>query len=168
MDIIAELEKEQARQTPLPDMRPGDTVRVHYRVREGQRERTQIFEGTVLQIRGGQASRRNFTVRRVSGGVGVERIFPVDSPRVETVEVTRRGSVRRARLYYLRDRIGKRAKVREQHRAVDEAQTMEKRAARKARRDDRRQAIRNKRDARKQAQTAAPSAPAAEPSQQEE
>ena len=124
--------------------------------------------GTVLQIRGGQASRRNFTVRRVSGGVGVERIFPVDSPRVETVEVTRRGSVRRARLYYLRDRIGKRAKVREQHRAVDEAQTMEKRAARKARRDDRRQAIRNKRDARKQAQTAAPSAPAAEPSQQEE
>lgn len=159
MDIIAELEREQARQTPLPDMRPGDTVRVHYRVREGQRERTQVFEGTVLQIRGGEASRRTFTVRRVSGGIGVERIFPMDSPRVETVEITRRGSVRRARLYYLRDRVGKRAKVREQHRVVDEAQSQEKRAARKARRADRRQALRDKREQRRQAQTASAEAP---------
>ncbi|MBD3176796.1 MAG: 50S ribosomal protein L19, partial [Armatimonadia bacterium] len=136
MDIIAELEKEQARENPLPELRAGDSVRVHYRVREGQRERTQVFEGTVLQIKGGKSSRRAFTVRRVSGGTGVERIFPMDSPRIEDVEITRRGSARRARLYSLRERVGKRAKVREQQRPVDEDQAEEKRAARKARRAD--------------------------------
>jgi large subunit ribosomal protein L19 len=145
MNIIAELEKEQARQTDLPDMSPGDSVKVHYRVREGSRERIQVFEGIVLQIRRGQGVRDMFTVRRVSGGIGVERIFPCDSPKIENVEIVRRGRVRRARLYYLRDRLGKKAKVKEARRtAAEEQAAVQAREARRAKRTERRAASRDK------------------------
>jgi len=149
MDIIAQLEKEQARQTDLPQMSPGDTVKVHYRVREGTRERTQVFEGTVLHVRRGQGCRDMFTVRRVSGGIGVERIFPCDSPKIENVEIVRRGRVRRARLYYLRDRVGKKAKVREARRtAAEEQAAVQAREARRAQRTERRAASRDQTAAR--------------------
>ncbi len=98
--------------TDLPDFKPGDTVRVHVRVVEGEKERIQVFEGVVISIRGG-GNNRTFTVRKVSGGIGVERIFPYHSPMIRTVELGRRGKIRRAKLYYLRDRIGKRARVKE-------------------------------------------------------
>lgn len=98
--------------TDLPDFKPGDTVRVHVRVLEGEKERIQIFEGTVISIRGGGNS-RTFTVRKISGGVGVERIFPYNSPMIKTVEIAREGHVRRSKLYYLRERVGKRARVRQ-------------------------------------------------------
>lgn len=90
----------------------GDSVAVHYRIKEGEKERIQIFEGTVIK-RQGTASRETFTVRRISYGVGVERIFPVHSPRVEKIELLKKGRVRRSRLFYLRDRVGKAAKVKE-------------------------------------------------------
>lgn len=96
----------------LPDFRPGDTVRVHVRVVEGERERIQVFEGIVIRRRGSQLS-ETFTVRKVSFGVGVERTFPVHSPMIGKLEVVTRGDVRRAKLYYLRARIGKKAKVKE-------------------------------------------------------
>ncbi|MEW6448414.1 MAG: 50S ribosomal protein L19 [Bacillota bacterium] len=109
IDLLAgeeHLKKESA------DFRPGDTVRVHVKVVEGNRERTQIFEGVVTRRRGGGLD-ETFTVRRVSYGVGVERIFPVLSPRIERIEVIRRGRVRRARLYYLRKLRGKAARIQE-------------------------------------------------------
>ncbi|MDQ3963252.1 MAG: 50S ribosomal protein L19 [Actinomycetota bacterium] len=96
----------------LPEFRPGDTVRVHVRVVEGERERIQVFEGIVIRRRGSQLS-ETFTVRKVSFGVGVERTFPVHSPMIGKLEVVTRGDVRRAKLYYLRSRIGKKAKVKE-------------------------------------------------------
>ncbi len=96
----------------LPEFRPGDNVKVHVRVIEGTRSRIQVFEGVVLARQGG-GLRETFTVRKISFGVGVERIFPVHSPTVEQVEVTRRGKVRRAKLYYLRDRAGKQARIKE-------------------------------------------------------
>jgi large subunit ribosomal protein L19 len=102
--------------TDLPDFKPGDTVRVHVRVVEGEKERIQVFEGVVISIRGG-GNDRTFTVRKVSGGIGVERIFPYYSPMIRTVELGRRGKIRRAKLYYLRDRIGKRARVKEKRAA---------------------------------------------------
>ncbi len=105
------LEDEQLR-NDLPSFNVGDTVQVHYKVVEGTRERIQIFEGTVIKIQGGGA-RETFTVRRLSYGVGVERTFPMHSPRIEKLVVTRKGKVRRAKLYYLRDRQGKAAKVKE-------------------------------------------------------
>lgn len=111
MDIIKMLEDEQLR-NDLPSFNVGDTVQVHYKVVEGTRERIQIFEGTVIKIQGGGA-RETFTVRRLSYGVGVERTFPMHSPRIEKLVVTRKGKVRRAKLYYLRDRQGKAAKVKE-------------------------------------------------------
>ncbi|MCR3956532.1 MAG: 50S ribosomal protein L19 [Gudongella sp.] len=111
MDIIKMLEDEQLR-NDLPEFNVGDTVQVHYRVVEGTRERIQIFEGTVIKIQGGGA-RETFTVRRLSYGVGVERTFPIHSPRIEKMVVTRKGKVRRAKLYYLRERQGKSAKVKE-------------------------------------------------------
>ncbi len=95
----------------LPPFRPGDTVRVHVKIREGEKERIQIFEGVVIRRRGGGAS-GTFTVRKVSYGVGVERIFPVESPAVTKVEIKSRGHVRRARLYYLRELRGKKARLR--------------------------------------------------------
>ena len=96
----------------LPDFRAGDTVRVHVRVVEGERERVQVFEGIVIRRRGSQLS-ETFTVRKISFGVGVERTFPVHSPMISKVEVQARGDVRRAKLYYLRSRVGKKAKVKE-------------------------------------------------------
>jgi len=110
-DIIKELEKEQLR-TDLPELEVGDSVRVFVKVVEGNRERLQNFEGTVIKIQGG-GIRKSFTVRRVSYGIGVERTFPYNSPRIGRIEVIRHGKVRRAKLYYLRDRVGKAAKVSE-------------------------------------------------------
>jgi large subunit ribosomal protein L19 len=111
MDIVREITQEQLR-SDIPDFRPGDTVRVHVRVREGQRERIQVFEGVVIRRRGSGIS-ETYTVRKVSYGVGVERTFPLHSPNVEKVEVMRRGRVRRAKLYYLRGRSGKAARIKE-------------------------------------------------------
>ncbi len=96
----------------VPDFRPGDTVRVHFKVKEGGKERIQVFEGIVI-ARSGGGVRETFTVRKVSYGVGVERIFPLHSPLIEQIEVVRRGKVRRAKLYYLRKRTGKAARVKE-------------------------------------------------------
>lgn len=150
-DIIREIENAQRREEELPEFGPGDTIKVHYRVREGARERTQIFEGTVLQVKHSSRARRwSFTVRRVAGGVGVERVFPSDSPKLENVEVVRRGRVRRARLFYLRDRVGKKAKVKEARWTPDEAAQAERRAQRKAARIEKRQAQRDARAARQQ------------------
>ncbi len=96
----------------VPDFGPGDTVRVHVRVVEGGRERVQVFEGVVIGRSGG-GLRETFTVRKISFGVGVERIFPVHAPIIQTIEVTRRGDVRRAKLYFLRDRVGKATRIKE-------------------------------------------------------
>ena len=98
--------------TDVPDFRAGDTVLVHVRVVEGERERIQVFEGTVIRRRGSQLS-ETFTVRKVSFGVGVERTFPIHTPMISKIEIAARGDVRRAKLYYLRSRIGKKAKVKE-------------------------------------------------------
>ena len=111
MDIIKILEQEQLR-ADIPAFRPGDTVRVQVKVVEGTRESLQAFEGLVI-ARSGGSSRETFTVRRISYGIGVERTFPVHSPRVDKIEVIRRGVVRRAKLYYLRDLKGKAARIRE-------------------------------------------------------
>jgi large subunit ribosomal protein L19 len=111
---IRELEKEQLR-ADLPDFGPGDTVRVHVKVREGEKERIQVFEGVVLGRRGG-GIRETFTVRKVSYGVGVERVFPVHSPGIDHIDVMRHGKVRRAKLYYLRNLRGKAARLEEDHR----------------------------------------------------
>ena len=96
-----------------PKFSIGDTVKVHVKIKEGERERSQVFEGTVIAMKHGGVA-ETFTVRRLSHGVGVERVFPIHSPNVEKVEVVRYGRVRRAKLYYLRDRVGKAAKVKEQ------------------------------------------------------
>ncbi|OUN01570.1 MAG: 50S ribosomal protein L19 [Firmicutes bacterium ZCTH02-B6] len=111
VDVIRQLEQEQMRRD-VPEFGPGDTVRVHVKVVEADRERIQVFEGVVLRRNGGGLS-ETFTVRKVSQGVGVERTFPLHSPRVDKIEVVRRGDVRRARLYYLRERSGKAARVKE-------------------------------------------------------
>lgn len=111
MDIIREIEKEQMKEE-IPSFSPGDTVRVHVRVIEGNRERVQVFEGTVIKRRG-SGIRESFTVRRVSYGIGTERTFPLHSPKVEKIEVKRRGKVRRAKLYYLRKLTGKAARIKE-------------------------------------------------------
>lgn len=111
MDIIKVLEQEQLR-SDIPNFKPGDTVRVHAKIVEGTRERIQIFEGVVINRKSGGV-RETFTVRRVSYNIGVERTFPVHSPRVEKIEVIRRGIVRRAKLYYLRNLTGKAARIRE-------------------------------------------------------
>jgi len=111
VDIIRSIEQEQMR-TDLPDFKPGDTVRVHVKVIEGDRERVQVFEGIVMRRSGGGLS-ETFTVRKISAGVGVERLFPLHSPLIEKIEVVRRGRVRRAKLYYLRDRVGRAARIEE-------------------------------------------------------
>lgn len=111
MDIIRSIEQEQMR-TDLPEFGPGDTVRVHVKVVEADRERIQVFEGVVTRRSGGGLS-ETFTVRKVSSGVGVERVFPLHSPRIDKIEVVRRGRVRRAKLYYLRDRVGRAARIEE-------------------------------------------------------
>lgn len=111
MNIISALESEQLR-TDIPAFRPGDTVRVYVKVVEGSRERIQAYEGVVITRKGG-GLRENFTVRRISYNVGVERTFPVHSPRIDRIEVLRRGIVRRAKLYYLRNLTGKAARIKE-------------------------------------------------------
>ena len=110
--LISAIEARQQRKNPLPDFRVGDTVKVHVLIKEGEKERAQVFEGVVIKKYSGSV-RSSFAVRKVSYGVGVERIFPVNSPRIEKLEVLSRGFVRRARLYYLRDRAGKAARIRE-------------------------------------------------------
>jgi large subunit ribosomal protein L19 len=109
-ELIETLERSQMR--PVPDFRVGDRVRVHFQVVEGTRRRTQVFEGVVLKEKGG-GPQRAFTVRKLSFGVGVERTFPVHSPKIERIEVVGRGEVRRAKLYYLRGRVGRKARLRE-------------------------------------------------------
>ncbi|MBQ1622344.1 MAG: 50S ribosomal protein L19 [Selenomonadaceae bacterium] len=111
MNIIEALEKEQLR-SDIPDFAPGDTVRVHAKIVEGSRERIQMFEGVVIS-RQGTGVRETFTVRRISYGIGVERMFPVHSPRIEKIDVLRKGIVRRAKLYYLRNLTGKAARIKE-------------------------------------------------------
>jgi large subunit ribosomal protein L19 len=113
---IAELEQAQTR-SDIPDFRPGDTLRVHVRVTEGNRSRIQVFQGVVIRRQGGGA-RETFTVRKISYGVGVERTFPVHTPAIETIEVVTRGQVRRAKLYYLRSRRGKAARIKERREPV--------------------------------------------------
>jgi len=111
MNVIDAIEAEQLR-SDIPAFRPGDTVRVHVKVVEGEKERIQVFEGAVLRRSNG-GIRETFTVRKVSYGVGVERTFPIHSPRIDKVEVTTRGKVRRAKLYYLRELSGKAARIKE-------------------------------------------------------
>src|ERR1700694_4445448 len=112
--VIESLERAQLRR--LPNFSPGDRVKVHFQVIEGTRRRTQVFEGVVIK-RQGHGVRETFTVRKQSFGVGVERTFPVHSPKIERIEIAARGDVRRAKLYYLRERVGKRARVRERRAA---------------------------------------------------
>ena len=110
-DIIRSIEAEQLK-VNVPEFNVGDTVKVYAKIKEGNRERIQVFEGTVLKKQGG-STRATFTVRKNSNGIGVEKTWPLHSPNVEKVEVVRKGKVRRAKLNYLRDRVGKRAKVKE-------------------------------------------------------
>ena len=111
MNVMDRIQKTPLRRN-LPPFRPGDTVRVHVRVSEGDKERIQVFEGVVIRRRGRGPS-ATFTVRKISSGVGVERIFPIESPNVDSVKVIKRGRVRRAKLYYLRGRTGRKARIRE-------------------------------------------------------
>jgi large subunit ribosomal protein L19 len=111
VNVLEEITQEQIR-TDLPELAPGDTVKVSARVIEGTRERIQVFEGTVMKMRAG-GIQRSITVRRIASGVGVERTFKVNSPRIEKIEVVRHGQARRAQLYFLRKRIGKAATLRE-------------------------------------------------------
>jgi len=112
MNVIRTIEAE-GQKKDVPAFRPGDRVKVHVRVVEGDKSRIQVFEGDVIGRRSGTGLRATFTVRKTSGGVGVERIFPLHSPIVEKIEVIRLGKVRRAKLYYLRDRAGKKARIQE-------------------------------------------------------
>ena len=114
MNIIENIEREQLRDD-IPQFKAGDTVKVHFKVVEGSRHRIQVFQGTVIK-RQGQGVRETFTVRKQSFGVGVERTFPVHSPKIDKIEVISIGDVRRAKLYYLRQKVGKQARVREKQR----------------------------------------------------
>ena len=111
MDIIRAIEQQQIKQD-LPEFHVGDNVKVHYRITEGNRERIQVFQGDVIR-RQGESVRETFTVRKISFSIGVERTFPVHSPKIEKIEVTRKGDVRHAKLYYLRNKVGKAAKIKE-------------------------------------------------------
>ncbi|MBQ6453298.1 MAG: 50S ribosomal protein L19 [Coriobacteriales bacterium] len=111
MDIIRAIEQKQLRED-LPDFRVGDHVKVYYKIKEGEKERIQMYQGDVIR-RHGAMNRETFTVRKLSSGVGVERTFPVHSPKIDRIEVVRHGAVRRAKLYYLRNKIGKAARLRE-------------------------------------------------------
>ena len=114
MDLLNEVGKEQIR-TDLPEFRVGDTVKVHYKIKEGSKVRIQVFQGIVIQRRGALIS-KTFTVRKLSNGVGVERIFPLNSPNIDKIDVVRFGRVRRAKLFYLREAKGKAARVKEKRR----------------------------------------------------
>ena len=111
MDIIRAIEQQQIKQD-VPEFNVGDNVKVHYRLTEGNRERIQVFQGDVIR-RQGASNRETFTVRKISFSIGVERTFPVHSPKIERIEVVRQGDVRRAKLYYLRKKVGKAAKIKE-------------------------------------------------------
>ena len=111
MDIIRAIEQQQIKED-IPQFNVGDTVKVHYRITEGNRERIQVFQGDVIR-RHGASARETFTVRKISFSIGVERTFPVHSTKIDKIEVVRRGAVRRAKLYYLRDKVGKAAKIKE-------------------------------------------------------
>ena len=111
MDIIRSIEQQQIKQD-VPEFNVGDNVKVHYRITEGNRERIQVFQGDVIR-RQGASNRETFTVRKISFSIGVERTFPVHSPKIERIEVVRQGDVRRAKLYYLRKKVGKAAKIKE-------------------------------------------------------
>ena len=111
MDIIRAIEQQQIKQD-IPDFVVGDNVKVHYRITEGNRERIQVFQGDVIR-RQGAGARETFTVRKISFNVGVERTFPVHSPKIERIEIARRGQVRRAKLYYIHKKVGKAAKIKE-------------------------------------------------------
>src|SRR5947208_11259572 len=121
-DVIESLERAQLRDG-LPKFKAGDTVRVHFRVIEGQRSRIQVFEGIVLK-RQGSGARETFTVRKQSFGVGVERTFPLHSPKIEKLEIASRGDVRRAKLYYLREKVGKKARVAERRWGIEDEMVM--------------------------------------------
>ncbi|MBO4897576.1 MAG: 50S ribosomal protein L19 [Clostridia bacterium] len=112
MDILNAITKDQIR-TDLPELKIGDTLKVYIKVKEGNRERVQLFEGTLISRKHGGIS-ETITVRRLASGVGVEKVFPLNSPNIDRIEIVRHGKVRRAKLYYLRDRVGKAAKVKEQ------------------------------------------------------
>ena len=112
MDTVKELEKELFGQNELPSFKAGDTITVHYKIKEGNKERVQQFQGVVLQRKGSGAS-ETFTIRKMSGSIGVERIIPVNSPFIDKIEVNKEGKVRRARIFYLRDRTGKAARIKE-------------------------------------------------------
>lgn len=140
MNLVQELSNEQMKASEnIPQFSVGDTVRVHFRIVEGEKERVQVFEGVVIARKQAESPNATFTVRRVAYGEGVERVFPLHSPRVEKVQVTREGSVRRAKLYYLRDRVGKasrvKAKMRDTSDAAKAAAREAKIAARAAARD---------------------------------
>jgi large subunit ribosomal protein L19 len=120
MDKIKQLEKEWSPLKQWPEFKAGDTVTVHYRISEGNKERIQQFQGVVIQ-RKGSGSTATFTVRKMSGNVGVERIFPVSSPFIDQIDVNKRGDVRRARIFYLRERRGKSARIQEKRMAVEPA-----------------------------------------------
>jgi len=117
MNVIDLLEREQAKKA-VPTLRSGDTVKVHAKVVEGTRERVQVFEGVVIAVGGGSGPRARFTVRRISHGVGVERTFLLHSPRIDKIEILRHGDVRRAKLFYLREKVGKRARIRERRHPI--------------------------------------------------
>ena len=126
MNVIQQLEREEAQRLTagraVPDFRPGDTVRVNVKIREGERERVQAYEGVCI-ARAGEGVNESFTVRKISFGEGVERVFPLLSPMIESIEVKRRGSVRRAKLYYLRERRGKSARIAERQMGAGREET---------------------------------------------
>ena len=128
MNVIDLLQREQEK-PEVPVLRSGDTVRVHVKVVEGTRERIQVFEGVVIAVNGTTGLHTSFTVRRVSHGVGVERTFLVHSPRLDRIDVLRHGDVRRAKLYYLREKVGKRARIRERREPIGGAGMVSRRAA---------------------------------------
>ena len=125
---VIDLLQAEAKRDKVPTLTPGDTVRVHARVVEGNRERVQIFEGTVISLQG-SGTKEKFTVRRMAHGVGVERGFLVHSPRIDRIDVIRHGKVRRAKLYYLRGKVGKSARIREKRQAVAGSAPAERPAA---------------------------------------
>jgi large subunit ribosomal protein L19 len=128
VNVIDLLQREQEK-PEVPVLRSGDTVRVHVKVVEGTRERIQVFEGVVIAVNGTTGLHTSFTVRRVSHGVGVERTFLVHSPRLDRIEVLRHGDVRRAKLYYLREKVGKRARIRERREPIGGSSIVSRRAA---------------------------------------
>jgi large subunit ribosomal protein L19 len=116
MDIVKQVELELAKDKKFPDFKAGDNISVHYKIIEGSKERIQVFRGDVLQVKGSGAT-ATFTVRKISNGVGVERIFPMQSPNIDLIEVHKHGRVRRARIFYLRELKGKAARIKEKRRS---------------------------------------------------